>query len=120
MTTLEFLADGPEQAKTTVVLAHGAGQGMDSPFMDEFAAGLARSAASTRVLRFEFPYMRAARAAGKRRGPDRAPVLLDCWREVVEEVRGSGSLFIGGKSMGGRMASLVADELKVDGLICLG
>jgi uncharacterized protein len=120
MTTLEFFADGPESATRTVLLAHGAGQAMDSPFMTNFAAALAQASADTRVLRFEFPYMRDMRASGNRRAPDREAKLLECWREVVASECGAGALYIGGKSMGGRMASLVADELGVDGLICLG
>lgn len=106
---------------TLLVLAHGAGQGMDSPFMERFGAGLAQRGLG--VVQFEFDYMRAARAAGKRKPPDREPKLLACWRSVVATLRESersGRLLIGGKSMGGRMASLVADELAVDGLVCLG
>ncbi|MBT6202104.1 MAG: alpha/beta hydrolase, partial [Rhodospirillaceae bacterium] len=113
MTTLEFFADGPESATRTVLLAHGAGQAMDSPFMTNFAAALAQASADTRVLRFEFPYMRDMRASGNRRAPDREAKLLECWREVVASECGAGALYIGGKSMGGRMASLVADELGV-------
>jgi len=120
MSRFEFLANGPESASRTVLLAHGAGQGMDSPFMTDFTAAMVSASADTRVLRFEFPYMQAMRASGKRRAPDREPKLLECWREVVAMQRGTGALIVGGKSMGGRMASLVADELGVDGLICLG
>jgi len=120
MSRFEFLANGPESASRTVLLAHGAGQGMDSPFMTDFTAALVSASADTRLLRFEFPYMQAMRASGKRRAPDREPKLLECWREVVAMQRGTGALIVGGKSMGGRMASLVADELGVDGLICLG
>ena len=120
MSRFEFLANGPESASRTVLLAHGAGQGMDSPFMTDFTAAMVSASADTRVLRFEFPYMQAMRASGKRRAPDRKPKLLECWREVVAMHRGTGALIVGGKSMGGRMASLIADELGVDGLICLG
>lgn len=118
---LELLRDGADDA-STIVLAHGAGQGMRSPFMATLAAGLA--AAGLHVVRFEFDYMRTAAAAGKRRAPDREPALLACWRRVVTLLAADGHppahLFIGGKSMGGRMASLVADELGVAGLVCLG
>jgi predicted alpha/beta-hydrolase family hydrolase len=111
------LEDGPSSATITIVLAHGAGAPMDSPFMDAFAKGLA--AESHRVIRFEFPYM-AARREGRRPGPDNERKLLDTWREVATGFVDSPSLVIGGKSMGGRMASMVADELGVAGLVCLG
>lgn len=114
---MEFIEDGAADARQTVVLAHGAGAPMDSEFMNVFAGAVA--AAGTRVLRFEFPYMRGRRETGKARPPDREAVLLESWREAVREC-GNGRPFIGGKSMGGRMASMVADELGVSGLVCLG
>ena len=91
---------------------------MDTPFLNRVAVGVA--ACGIRVVRFEFPYMAARRSGGKRGAPDREPVLLDSWRRVVEELGGGQSVAIGGKSLGGRMASLVADELHVRALICLG
>jgi predicted alpha/beta-hydrolase family hydrolase len=115
----ELLFDGPASAPNTLVLAHGAGAPMDNHFVEVFARGIA--AGGIRVVRFEFPYM-AARRQGRRPGPDREPVLLETWRAVARELRENGAeaLFIGGKSMGGRMASMVADELEVAGLVCLG
>jgi predicted alpha/beta-hydrolase family hydrolase len=114
---IEFLKDGPDDAETTLILAHGAGAAMDTPFMAFFADRL--SAAGVRVLRFEFPYMAARRTTRSRRPPDREGVLLDTWRAAATESAGT-RLCIGGKSMGGRIASMVADELKVAGLVCLG
>ena len=115
---MDFLIDGPEDSKRTFVFAHGAGGAMDGPFMTRVARGIA--AADIRVVRFEFSYM-AARRRGERRGmPDRQPILLDCWRDVVRDLGGGEGLVIGGKSLGGRMASMVADELAVAGLLCLG
>ncbi len=114
----EFLIDGESSATTTVVLAHGAGAPMDTPFMDAFAGGLA--CAGLRVVRFEFPYMRARRREGKRKAPDRAPLLLDTWRGVIDGLGDPAALIIGGKSMGGRIASMVADEAGVKGVACLG
>jgi uncharacterized protein len=113
----ELLIDGPRPARTTIVLAHGAGAGMDSEFMNAFAEGLADCGLG--VVRFEFPYMAARRETGKSRPPDREPALRDTWFRIVETVRAE-RLFIGGKSMGGRIASLVADEAQVAGLVCLG
>lgn len=112
-----LLIDGPAEASHTVVLAHGAGAAMDSPFMNRLAAGLAER--GIRVARFEFPYMHARRE-GQRKPPDREPVLRKTWHEVIAELGGGAGLVIGGKSMGGRMASYVADEAKVRGLVCLG
>jgi predicted alpha/beta-hydrolase family hydrolase len=115
-----FLVDGPARASLTLVLAHGAGAPMDAPFMDTVAAGVAK--AGFRVLRFEFPYMHARRE-GKRRPPDRGPVLEEAWRDAIREAagkKGPASVAIGGKSMGGRIASMVADEASVAGLVCFG
>ncbi len=109
--------DGPEDAPCTVALAHGAGAPMDSPFMATIAEGLAGR--GLRAARFEFPYMMRRREDGRKRPPDREPVLREAWHAVIAEL-GPDRLIIGGKSMGGRMASLVADEAGVAGLVCLG
>lgn len=103
-----------------LILAHGAGAPMDSPFMQSMAERLAEAGVS--VLRFEFPYMARRRAEGGKRPPSPQVQLLDSWRQVhgLARQRLPGRLAIGGKSMGGRMASLVADELGADGLVCLG
>lgn len=108
-----YLFNGHADAKKTVALAHGAGAGMDTPFMNAFAEGLA--ADGWRVARFEFPYMAERRPAGTKRPPDREPVLRETWLQLISEL-GRKGLVIGGKSMGGRIASLVADEAKVSGL----
>lgn len=112
-----ILTNGPVDATTTVVLAHGAGAGMDSLFMEVFAGGIAEG--GLRVVRFEFPYMVERRCTGKRRLADREPVLREAWHKVIDLVEAE-RLVIGGKSMGGRMASLIADEAEVAGLVCLG
>jgi len=121
--TANFLITGPDDAAVTLALAHGAGAHMDSRFMETFANGLGEK--GVRVVRFEFPYMVKRREDGKKRPPDRGPKLLECWREVIESLGGPEKLFIGGKSMGGRMASMVAAELEnegtpVQGVVCLG
>ena len=112
----QYLFDGPEDARVTFILSHGAGAPMDSPLLTTIARGLARS--GLRVIRFEFPYMRARREGG-RRPPDRQSVLLETWREVIEAAGDPARLFIGGHSMGGRMATMIADEMKVAGLCCI-
>ena len=116
----DLLFDGSEDAPVTVVLAHGAGAPMNTPFMNSVARGLS-AGGGVRVARFEFPYMRARRETGRRGGaPDREPVLRNSWKEVVERLGGGRKVVIGGKSMGGRIASMVADEVGARGLVCLG
>ncbi|MDX1710558.1 MAG: alpha/beta family hydrolase [Rhodovibrionaceae bacterium] len=114
--------DGPKRADLTLALAHGAGAPMDSPFMNEMAQRLA--AKGWRVARFEFPYMAARRADGRKRPPDAQTKRLDCWRQVAEAL-GPERLAAGGKSMGGRMASLLAADMEAEGaplkgVLCLG
>ena len=116
----DFLWNAPKRAYLTVILTHGAGAPMDTDFMTFFAEGIA--AAKYRVARFEFPYMAGRRKDGKKRPPDREPVLLATWREVIADI--GEPVVIGGKSMGGRMASLIAAApdcpKDVRGLLCLG
>lgn len=114
----DFLFNGPACCPVTVVLAHGAGNPMDSPFLAAVAEGLA--AGGLRVARFEFPYMARRRVDGVTRPPDPLPTLRDAWLRAVADLGGGTRLVIGGKSMGGRIASLVADEVGVRGLACLG
>lgn len=117
-----LLVSGADSAPLRVLLAHGAGAGMDSPFMEAMALGLAEN--GWQVLRFEFPYMQRQRSSGKKRPPDKAEVLLTSFREQVEALDQDKPLVIGGKSMGGRMASLLADALldeqAIQACICLG
>jgi predicted alpha/beta-hydrolase family hydrolase len=114
-----LLATKPSGEPTAhVVLAHGAGAPMDTQFMNSIAEGLAVNGLF--VSRFEFPYMAMRRTDGKRRGPDGPLALLECWRSVIAETLGELPLFIGGKSMGGRIASLVGDEPGIAGVICFG
>jgi predicted alpha/beta-hydrolase family hydrolase len=104
----------------TLILAHGAGAPMDSDFMNDVAQRLSMSGVG--VLRFEFPHMAQRRIDGRKRPPNPQAKLLECWHEVYAAVRSSvdGCLAIGGKSMGGRMASLIADDVQADALFCLG
>jgi predicted alpha/beta-hydrolase family hydrolase len=122
----DFLSNGPEDAVATLLLAHGAGAGMESPFMVQMAALLADR--GVRTLRFEFSYMAARRNGGKRKPPPRAQLLSAEYKSAVTDALALSPrpprLFIGGKSMGGRVASFVADELFQDaaikGLVCIG
>ncbi len=114
---MEFLFDGSVDPELTLVLAHGAGAPMNSPFMEFMAKAIAGD--GVRVARFEFPYMRARRELAARNPPDREPALREAWREVIAHF-GADKIAIGGKSLGGRIASMVADEAVVQGLVCLG
>jgi len=106
---------------------------MDSPFLAIMAAGLAER--GVRVARFEFSYMRARREGGGRKAPDREPELRRAWLAAIAAIGATGAtgtsgasdtegggrrLWIGGKSMGGRIASMIADQAGVRGLVCLG
>jgi hypothetical protein len=115
---VEIRFDGPESSARTVVLAHGAGAPMDSPFLERIATGLAAS--GLRVARFEFPYMERRRRGEPGRYPDPAPMLEERWKAVLAALGDPASAVIGGKSLGGRIASMVADECGVRGLVCLG
>ena len=111
------LTDQPAgEPRATLLLAHGAGAPMDSPFMTQLAAAL--STRGIKVVRFEFPYMAARREDGRKRPPNPMPVLEQCMRELAAEI--SGPLFLGGKSMGARVASQLAAEVGAAGFICFG
>ncbi len=109
------------RASAALVLAHGAGAGQHSPFMAGFATALASLGVD--AITFNFPYTEQ-----RRRLPDRRPVLHACYRSAVHTVRrhvesAGRFLFIGGKSMGGRVATEVAavdEDLAVSGLVLLG
>ncbi len=102
-----------------LVLAHGAGNGMEHPFLSQVHLALAES--GLLAVKFNFPYMELGRKA-----PDRTPLLEETWRAVIRAVRSDtqlapSQLYIGGKSMGGRMASHVAAQGEaIDGLVFLG
>lgn len=121
----DLLDTGPPDAAWTLLLAHGAGAGMDTAFLTQMADLIA--ARGVRVLRFEFGYMASRRTTGKKRPAPKAETLAGEYRAAAAAAHASGiagRLAIGGKSMGGRVASLVADELLAEGqagaLVCLG
>ena len=120
MTSLQW--NGPKSADWVLVLAHGAGAGMDSPFMQTVAESLGQQ--GLRVGRFNFPYMIRATEEGKRRPPDSAKKLLAAWEDVIasvtQKMKPSQRLAIGGKSMGGRIASMSTNHDRVEALVCLG
>ena len=116
---LVYPADG--RAAAALILAHGAGAGQLSTFIVAFARAIA--ALGIDVISFDFPYI-----TQKRKIPDRGPALEACYRAVIDAVRAEvdsarRSLFIGGKSMGGRIATQVAAAdpgLPLAGLVLLG
>ncbi|MDQ6436771.1 alpha/beta hydrolase [Mesorhizobium sp. LHD-90] len=118
---MSFLSTGPTDATATLLLAHGAGAPMDSAWMNMMAEKLAGE--GIRTVRFEFGYM-AARRDGQRKPPPRGEVLRPEYLAAVDALRPTGKLLIGGKSLGGRVASMVANGLfqqgKIAGLVCLG
>jgi predicted alpha/beta-hydrolase family hydrolase len=118
----KFLIDGPERPDCTILLAHGAGAAMDAPAMTAIAGQLA--AAGFGVARFEFAYMASRRTPAGRKPPPRGEALLPEYLAAVDALKSSSPLIIGGKSMGGRVASMVADQLhaagRIAGLLCLG
>ena len=122
---MDLIWDGSPQAKWTLILAHGAGASMHSEYMQYFAEQLSHQ--GIQVGRFNFPYMVTAIETQRRRPPDRAAKLLAAWQEIIGRVRerlaaegGDQRLAIGGKSMGGRIASMSTNHEGVDALVCLG
>jgi predicted alpha/beta-hydrolase family hydrolase len=113
-----WLINGNAAAPSTFLLAHGAGAPMDTPFMNTIASGLADN--DLRVIRFEFPYMQKRRQTGRGSGPGKAEGLMDYFLDIIEAAGARDRLIIGGKSMGGRVASMIADQAQVLGLVCLG
>lgn len=115
---IELLTRGPETAPAHLLFAHGAGAPMTSPFLEALSAHIAGRGIA--VSRFEFAYMRM-RKSGVRRPPPRAELLIGEYLAAVEALaaaQGKGQkLVIGGKSMGGRVASMVAEELFTAGRI---
>ncbi len=121
---MELLINGPNEGPV-YILAHGAGADMNSDFLTQVAEGLALK--GIRVVRFNFPYMIKSAHDGKRRPPDRAPKLLAAYQDVIEKImqQTSKPLVIGGKSMGGRIATMLTEQLSLGendilGTACIG
>ena len=116
---MKLIFDGPDNGPL-FVFAHGAGAPLSSDFMQQVSIGLAEQ--GIRVLRFNFNYMQQRLDTGSRRPPERADKLIAQLQKVINGL--TVPMVIGGKSMGGRMASLVAAESdvsqRVKGVACLG
>ena len=121
-----LLETGPDVATAALILAHGAGAAMTSPFLETMAGLLAERA--IKVVRFEFAYMAARRDDGKKRPPPKAELLMPEYRAVLDGIVARAGrkprIFIGGKSLGGRVASMIADDAcaagKINGVLALG
>lgn len=120
-TTFSAAYARPADPSATVVVAHGAGAGMEHPFLRGFTDALNGLGLAT--LRFNFPYREAGR-----KFPDRPPAAIAAWRAAMDTARAqtnangdSGPVWAAGKSFGGRMASMaVADGMEASGLVYLG
>jgi predicted alpha/beta-hydrolase family hydrolase len=115
---MKLIFDGPEQGPL-FVFAHGAGAPLTSDFMEQVSQGLAKQ--GIRVARFNFNYMQQRVETGNRRPPERAPHLIKQFTDVIHSL--NQPMVIGGKSMGGRIASLVAANSSIEnvkGVACLG
>ncbi|MDA7936405.1 dienelactone hydrolase family protein [bacterium] len=113
--SMPLLVDGSDAAKHTILLAHGAGAGMEHVGMQSLTDAFVIR--GMRVVRFEFPFMHARRE-GRRPGPDRMPKLQACFKEVISSQ--SGPLVLAGRSMGGRVATMIADEVGATAVIAFG
>lgn len=119
---IDFLMNGDRPEHPTILLAHGAGAAMDTPWMTSMAERLASK--DMRVARFEFAYMAARRTGGPKRPPPKIDLLLEEYQSAIDALTPDGPLILAGKSMGGRVASMIAEDLyqsgKIAGLLCLG
>lgn len=119
---IDFLITGQSDTALRFLCAHGAGAGMETAFLQAVANLLAERGIAT--YRFEFAYMAGRRTGGSRRPPPKAERLVDEYRAAVDAMPHGRPLLIGGKSMGGRVASLIAEDLhatsRIAALACLG
>lgn len=113
---MAIIENGPQTASLTILLAHGSGAGMDTPFMNVIAEGLGDR--GWRVRRFEFPYMVKSRERGKKSPPNALPKLQEAFRAEITAC--SGPVVIAGKSMGGRVATTILEDSTAVGCVALG
>jgi uncharacterized protein len=121
-----ILENGRENAANRLIIAHGAGAGITFPFLEEISQLIADH--DIAITRFEFAYMEARRNGGVKRPPPKIELLGKEYADMISAVTARAPkgqrLFIGGKSLGGRVASMIADDQfragKISGLVCFG
>ena len=115
---------GPDSSRWTLLLSHGAGASTASYFFSEFSDRLIKKGKETegiRIALFDFPYMNKALLTGKRHFPDPMDFLMKSYHEAIDYLNiDPDRLIIGGKSMGARVASMIAEESNITALVCLG
>ena len=114
----DILVNNPKVISASFILAHGAGAPMDSDWMNELVEYL--TDLNILVIRFEFPYMRERRKFGKKRPPNKMEIMIESWESVLKTAPMDVPLIIGGKSMGGRVASEIINSASALGLVALG
>ena len=110
------LINGLDDSPITILFAHGAGAAYDSGFMEYVSIELAKL--NWRIVRFEFPYMKKRRLTGRQSPPDRFEILARCWSDQVDFFSQNSSVVVAGKSMGGRIASMLVDDWLVTRQVC--
>jgi predicted alpha/beta-hydrolase family hydrolase len=105
----DYTSNGKDK-NPLLIIAHGAGADSQSDFMTDMASRIADE--GIYVVRFDFPYMIKRQEDGKKRPPDRAPKLIAAWQDIIADL--ARPCVIGGKSMGGRIASMVANDAEID------
>ncbi|NRA18908.1 MAG: dienelactone hydrolase family protein [Oceanospirillaceae bacterium] len=119
---MEMIVEGRAE-KGVIILAHGAGMAMDHTYLQTLSDSLV--GIGLQVVRFEFPYMQRRRETGKQLFPDKIPLLEQCYVDVYRQVRASQGenikpIYLAGKSMGGRVATLIAEKLAVNAVFVFG
>jgi hypothetical protein len=117
MQKINFIINGKKSSKHTIILAHSAGESMSSEFMNYFSENL--SDIGFYCIRFQFPFMTKQVKEEKKYPPDKLQILVNTWNSVLK-IFDRKKIIIGGKSMGGRVATLIADSQNVNGVIALG
>ena len=117
---IQWFNSTTRRAVAQLIFAHGAGAGSDSEFMQHMATLMSEQGVDVGL--FDFEYMQVAKQTQKRRPPERAPKLLCYYENVLSHANPDLPLFIGGKSMGGRIASMLAciTEQPVKGVLAFG
>ena len=115
---MQYIYNGPEDSEIYLILTHGQISNVTTDWFNSFSKKIAEK--GIRVIRFNFPFMSKPIEQNGPLATDSDEILLSCWRNVISEHQLLGKkIFIGGRSHGARMASLVAKEMNVDGLLLI-